>query len=47
MIEIILFIIIALIGIFILYTEHQIKIKHNAEIYNNLKKLDDADTDRL
>ena len=47
MIEIILFTIIALIGIFILYTENKIKTKHNAEIYNNIKKLDDADTDRL
>tara|TARA_R110002020_G_scaffold100651_2_gene237793 strand:+ start:287 stop:424 length:138 start_codon:yes stop_codon:yes gene_type:complete len=43
MIEIILFIIIALIGIFILYIEHRIKTKHNAEIYTNLKELDDAD----
>ena len=43
MIETILFIIIALIGIFILYTDHKIKTKHNAEIYNNIKKLDDAD----
>ena len=43
MIETILFIIIALIGFFILYTDHKIKTKHNAEIYNNIKKLDDAD----
>ena len=43
MIEIILFAIIALIGIFILYIENKIKTKHNAEIYNNIKKLDDAD----
>jgi uncharacterized membrane protein len=43
MIEIILFVIIAIIGIFILYTEHRITKKHNAEIYNNIKKLDDAD----
>ena len=43
MIETILFIIIALIGIFILYTDHRITKKHNNEIYNNIKKLDDAD----
>ena len=43
MIEIILFVIIAIIGIFILYTEHRITKKQNAEIYNNIKKLDDAD----
>tara|TARA_R110000764_G_scaffold81725_2_gene161624 strand:+ start:177 stop:320 length:144 start_codon:yes stop_codon:yes gene_type:complete len=47
MIETILFTIIALIGIFILYIEHKIKTKNNAEIYNNLKKLDDDNTDKL
>ena len=39
----ILGLIILAVGILLLYIEHKIKTKHNAEIYNNLKKLDDAD----
>ena len=39
----ILALIILALGILLLYIEHRIKKKHNAEIYNNIKKLDDAD----
>jgi len=39
----ILGLIILAVGILFLYIDHRIKKKHNAEIYNNLKKLDDAD----
>ena len=32
----------AISGILLLYLDYKIKKKHNAEIYNNIKKLDDA-----
>ena len=41
--EMIAFILFITIGVLWLYIEHRIKTKHNAEIYNNIKKLDDAD----
>ena len=31
----------------VLYIQNKRVNKHNREIYNNLKKLDDADTNRL
>tara|TARA_X000000368_G_scaffold418745_1_gene419746 strand:- start:448 stop:588 length:141 start_codon:yes stop_codon:yes gene_type:complete len=33
----------AISGILLLYLNYRIKKKNNAEIYNNIKKLDDAD----
>ena len=33
----------AISSILLLYIDYRIKKKNNAEIYNNIKKLDDAD----
>ena len=33
----------AISGVLLLYLDYRITKKHNTEIYNNIKKLDDAD----
>ena len=42
-IELILFLLLALIAIILLYIEHRTKKKNREQLYNNLKKMNDAD----
>jgi len=42
-IELILFLLLALIAIILLYIEHRTKKKNTERLYNNLKKMKDAD----
>lgn len=37
----------AISSILLLYIDYRIRKKNNTELYNNLKKMDDADTNRL